>query len=86
MANEKMANEKQANEARRQHGRTLLAKGAHAVGVEEGKHHGKRGFVVVAHIAPHQASDIPSSLTYSTEEGEVEVPVVVERDEPFTPE
>jgi len=81
-----MANEEQANEARRQHGRTLLAKGAHAVGVEEGRHYGKKGFVVVAHIAPQQQSDIPSSLTCSTKEGEVEVPVVVERDEPFTPD
>jgi len=81
-----MANEKQADEARRQHGRTLMERGAHAVGVEEGKRYGKKGYVVVAHVPPRHNSEIPSSLRFSTEEGEVEVPVVVEHSEPFKPE
>ena len=81
-----MANEKQADEARRQHGRTLMDRGAHAIGVEEGKSYGKRGYVVVAHVSPRQKSEIPSSLRFLTEDGEVEVPVVVEHSEPFKPE
>jgi hypothetical protein len=81
-----MANEKQANEARRRHGRALLEQGAHAVGVEEGKSYGRKGFVIVAHVPPRTKSEIPSSLTFSTEHGDIEVPVVVEHSEPFTPE
>jgi hypothetical protein len=81
-----MANEKQANEARRQHGRTLMKQGAHAIGVEQGKSYGKKGFVIVAHVPPQQKSKMPSSLTFSTGDGEVDVPVVVERSEPFKPE
>lgn len=83
-----MANEDQANEARRQHGRTLMKRGAHAIGVEEGKSYGKKGFVIVAHVPPQHTSEIPSSLSLSTGEGggEVEVPVVVQRGEPFKPE
>jgi hypothetical protein len=81
-----MADEEQANEARRRHGRMLMQLGAHAVGVEEGTSYGKKGFVVVAHVAPRQKSNMPSSVTSSTEAGEIDVPVVVERSEPFKPE
>jgi hypothetical protein len=81
-----MANEKQANEARRQLGGTLLKQGAHAIGVEDGKGYGKKGFVLVAHVAPQQKSEIPSSLSLSTGDGDVEIPVVVEHSEPFKPE
>ena len=81
-----MANEKQANEARRQLGGSLLKQGAHAVGVEDGKTYGKKGFVIVAHVPPQQKTEMPSSLSFSTGDGEVEIPVVVERSEPFKPE
>jgi hypothetical protein len=81
-----MASEEQANEARRQLGSALLKQGAHAVGVEDGKGYGKKGFVIVAHVAPQQKSGIPSSLSFPTADGDVEVPVVVERSEPFKPE
>jgi hypothetical protein len=78
-----MANEDEANKVRQEHGRDLLKKGVHAIGVEEGKNHGKKGWVVVAHVAPKAKVDLPSSLSYSTNEGEVEVPLVVARSEPF---
>jgi hypothetical protein len=78
-----MANEDEANKVRQQRGRDLLKLGAHAVGVEEGKSHGKAGWVVVAHVAPKAKVDLPSSLSYSTSEGEIEVPLVVARSEPY---
>jgi hypothetical protein len=81
-----MANEDQANEARRQLGGALLKQGAHAVGVEDGKSYGKKGFVIVAHVAPRQKSGVPPSLSLATADGDVEIPVVVERTEPFKPE
>jgi hypothetical protein len=79
-----MASEEEANNARRNFGGKLMKQGAHAIGVEEGKSHGKKGWVVVAHVAPDSKADIPSSLSFSTKEGEVEVPVVVARREPFS--
>jgi hypothetical protein len=79
-----MANEDEANKVRQQHGRDLMKKGVHAIGVEEGKCHGKKGWVVVAHVAPKAKVDLPSSLSCSTKEGEVEVPLVVTRSEPFS--
>ena len=56
------------------------------VGVEDGKTYGKKGFVIVAHVPPQQKTEMPSSLSFSTGDGEVEIPVVVERSEPFKPE
>jgi hypothetical protein len=76
-----MANEDEANKMRQQYGRDLLKRGVHAIGVEEGKRHGKEGWVVVAHVAPKAKVDLPSSL--SIKDGEVEVPLVVKRSEPF---
>jgi len=82
-----MANEDDANKARQQHGRDLLKKGVHAIGVEEGRRYGKQGWVVVAHVAPKAKVDLPSSLSCSGKQGgEVEVPLVVARSEPFAPE
>jgi hypothetical protein len=79
-----MANEDEANKVRQQHGRDLMKMGVHAISVEEGKSHGKNGWVVVAHVAPEATVDLPSSLSYSTKEGEVKVPLVVTRSEPFS--
>jgi hypothetical protein len=81
-----MANEDQANIARREHGRALMKQGVHAIGVEEGKNHGKEGWVVVAHVAPQQKVSLPSSLSFSTDAGKIEVPLVVAYSEPFKPE
>jgi hypothetical protein len=79
-----MANEDEANNARQQHGRELMKKGVHAVGVEQQETDGKNGWVVVAHVAPESNVKLPSSLSYSTKEGEVEVPLVVARTKPYT--
>jgi len=81
-----MANEDDANKARQQHRTDLLRKGVHAIGVEDGKRHGKSGWVVVAHVAPEAKVQLPSTLSYSTQEGTVEVPLVVTRSEPYKPE
>jgi len=81
-----MATEDDANKARQQHGRDLMKRGVHAIGVEEGRRHGRQGWVVVAHVAPQAKVDLPASLSSATKEGEVEVPLVVTRSEPFAPE
>jgi hypothetical protein len=81
-----MANEDDANKARQQHRTDLLKRGVHAIGVEEGKRHGKDGWVVVAHVAPDAKVELPSTLSYSANKGNVEVPLVVTRSEPYKPE
>jgi hypothetical protein len=81
-----MANAEQANKARREHGNTLIRQGAHAIGVQEGKDFGKKGFVVVAHVPPDKKAKFPRSVACSTASGKVEVPVVVVRSNPFVPE
>ena len=78
-----MANEDEANKVRQQHGRDLMKMGVHAIGVEKGTKHGKKGWVVVAHVEPKAKVQLPSSLSYSTKEGAVEVPLVVTRSEPY---
>ena len=78
-----MASEDEANLARREHGRALMQKGVHSIGVEEGKAHGRPGWVVVAHVAPEATVNLPSSLSSSTHGGSVAVPLVVRRSEPF---
>ena len=55
----------------------------HAIGIEQGKAHGKKGWVVVAQVPRDSKATLPSSLTYATEQGEVEVPLVTQRSEPF---
>jgi hypothetical protein len=81
-----MANEDEANQARRTLGRSLMKKGVHAIGVEQGRRHGKKGWVVVAHVAPKQKVKLPASLTLPTDAGSVEVPLVIAESEPFEPE
>jgi hypothetical protein len=81
-----MANESEANKARELSSRQLLQKGAHAIGVEPGGGYGKRGWVVVAHIHPTGDVKLPQALSVPTSKGEVNVPVVTLRSEPFKPE
>jgi hypothetical protein len=81
---ELMANEEEANKARRQHGKKLMQQGAHAIGVEQGKAYGSKGFVIVAHVPPGKKKlNIPEKVSCATAGGEVEVPVVIEQSEPF---
>jgi hypothetical protein len=81
-----MANEEQANKARQQNGGDLLKRGVHAIGVEPGEAHGKKGWVVVAHVAPEHDVKLPSTLSCATKDGDVQVPLVALRSEPFKPE
>ena len=81
-----MVDEKQANKARQQNAPDLMKRGAHSVGIEAGKTYGKKGWVVVAHVAPDAKVALPSKLLLSTGEGEVEVPLVAVHSEPFKPE
>jgi hypothetical protein len=78
-----MASEDEANEVRQRYGRDLIKQGVHAIGIEEGKRHGRTGWVVVAHVAPGAKVDLPPSLSHPTKEGVVEVPLVVKRSAPF---
>ena len=81
-----MANEEEANNARQVHGRDLLKRGAHAIGVEKGASYGKPGWVVVAHVVPGAKADFPSSLSSSAKDEGDGVPLVIKRTEQFTPE
>jgi hypothetical protein len=81
-----MADEAEANKAREQGSRKLLKKGVHAIGVEPGKGYGKKGWVVVAHIPPGADVTLPGALAVTTAKGDVEVPLVTQRSEPFKPE
>lgn len=79
-----MATRAQANRARTAHADALAKKGAHAVGVEDGKSFGKPGFVVVAYVEPGKEVDLPATI--GSEAKDVEVPLVVERAEMFKAE
>jgi hypothetical protein len=81
-----VATEEQANKARDMHSDLLVERGAHAIGVESGRSHGKSGFVVVAHVAPDETHDIPSTLTARIAGKTVEVPVVTKQSGRFRPE
>jgi hypothetical protein len=80
---QKMASEAEADQARRQHGGDLMRRGAHAIGVEDGRGYGKSGWVVVAHVAPKAKVDLPATLPCAGAQGQVDVPVVPVRSEPF---
>jgi hypothetical protein len=79
-----VATRAQANRARAAHAEALARKGAHAVGVEDGKSFGKQGFVVVAYVEPGKKVDMPATI--NPEATEIEVPLVVERAEMFKAE
>jgi len=79
-----MATEQQANRARKAHADFLVQRGAHAIGVEEGRSYGKPGFVVVAYVAPEEDHDIPSGLACRSGRNAFEVPVVTKTAPRFT--
>jgi hypothetical protein len=81
-----MASEQQANKARELHSDLLVKRGAHAIGVAEGKPYGKRGFVVVAHVAPDTGKKMPDKLKGEINGKPFEVDVVTKASEPFAPE
>jgi hypothetical protein len=81
-----MASEKQANKARELHSDLLVKQGAHAIGVAQGQQYGRRGFVVVAHVAPGKSHKIPEKLKGDLDGKPFEVDVVTEVTEPFRPE
>jgi hypothetical protein len=81
-----MASEKQANKARELYSDLLVKRGAHAIGVADGQPYGKRGFVVVVHVAPHTSHKIPNKLKGDLDGKPFEVDVVTVTSEPFAPE
>jgi hypothetical protein len=74
-----MASEEQANRARKQHGRTLMERGVHAIGVEAGKN----GWTVVAHVEPGKVVTLPQSLPVSSGGKNVTVPLKIRRSAGF---
>lgn len=80
------ASEGEAQKARREHGRELVRRGAHAIGVEPGDRYGRDGYVVIAHVEPGRPAEMPESLTVLSGKRQVEVPVVVEKSDLIVPE
>lgn len=76
----------QANDARAQHADDLAKQGAHAIGVEKGETFGKEGWVVVAYVDPAKLLKLPANLTTTLKGKAVDVPLVVEKAEPFEPQ
>ena len=81
-----MATQDQANSARTQHADDLAKLGVHAIGVENGEAFGRKGWVVVVYVAPDAAVDLPDALKTGREGNAVNVPLVVEKAEPFEPQ
>lgn len=82
-----MASESQAKRAQKLFSKTLVRKGAHAIGVEPGRRHGHRGFVVVAYIdKPKPRQPLPASLSLPAKEGGKQVPLVVKQEQEFVPQ
>jgi len=79
-----MASETEANKARKLHGPELRKKGVHAIGVEEGRDFGHKGWVVVAHVAPGPSVDLPATLPLATAAKSIDVPLVVRKSTQFT--
>jgi len=76
----------QANAARAQHADDLAKVGVHAVGVEKRDGFGQEEWVVVAYLDPAATPKLPAALR-TTHGGEtVDVPLVIERAEPFEPQ
>lgn len=80
------ASEAEAQKARRAHGHELVRRGAHAIGVEPGNRHGRKGYVVVAHVEPGRPAEMPESLTVESGKRQVEVPLIVEKSDLIVPE
>jgi hypothetical protein len=80
------ATERQANEARNQYADELVAKGAHAIGVEPGDRHGHSGFVVVAYVNKSFKGRLPDNLNVAKSRPGKAVPLVVKKEDAFKPE
>jgi hypothetical protein len=80
------ATERQANDARNQHADELVAKGAHAIGVEPGDKHGCSGFVVVAYVNKSFKGRLPDNLSLTKSRSGKSVPLIVRKEESFKPE
>ncbi|MBY5827117.1 hypothetical protein [Rhizobium leguminosarum] len=80
-----MATLDEANLARAQHADELAKVGVHAVGVEKGEAFGRTGWVVVAYTQSpaEELPQLPDFLTTKEEGNAVEVPLLVQRAEPF---
>jgi hypothetical protein len=76
----------EANSARQQHADDLAKSGAHAVGVEKGDVFGQSGWVVVAYTQADAPVKLPAILPIERAGNSVEVPLVVQRAEPFEPQ
>lgn len=72
-----MATQAQADKARAVYADRIAKQGAHAVGVEPGKSHGKSGFVVTAYVEPGKQVELPENLTLENTKCPVDVPLVV---------
>lgn len=81
-----MATEEEANHARELHSDLLAKRGAHAVGVAEGRDYGKPGFVLVAYVDPRGDHDIPKSIETKRAGKSFQIDVVTKPSEPFQQE
>jgi hypothetical protein len=81
-----MATLNQANTARAEHADDLAKQGAHAIGVEKRDGFGKSGWVVVAYVDPVKAPVLPANLSTMLRGKAVDVPLVIEKAEPFAPQ
>lgn len=81
-----MATLDEANRARQQHADELAKVGAHAIGVEKGDAFGQVGWVVVVYAQGEAEVKLPGALTVQHHGNDVEVPVVIQKAEPFEPQ
>lgn len=77
-----MATETEAKGAATEHAGRLRKLGAHSIGTMPGGPYGMKGFVVVASVPPTFTGPLPKELRFTG----VDVPVVVQKSEPFEPE
>jgi hypothetical protein len=73
---------KQAEAAREQHSDELARLGAHAVGVEKAG----TGWVVVAYVEPATTFSAPETISAKLAGREVDVPLMVQREDMFKAE
>ncbi|WP_085026190.1 hypothetical protein [Ensifer aridi] len=81
-----MATLEEANHARQQHADQLAKVGAHAIGVEKGEAFGQAGWVVVVYARGEAEAKMPGALSIQHHGNDIEVPVVVQKAEPFEPQ
>lgn len=64
----------------------LRKAGAHALQIESGRKHGKRGATIVAWVTDETTHSVPSSVTEKVSGKSITIPVIAKRRERFTPE